>query len=107
MPKVSPDGGIYLNETSVPLPYQYLFLEEWPNDNYPQSPDPPFIAPFYSDAAFDQLDSAQITQLSYRLLDITDVSLPANQQVRAKNVNKQNGVEIDFLKYMHSLYIKH
>ena len=79
--QVSPDGAIYFNETTQPVPYQYSYLDQWPNNNYPLTSDPPFIAPFYSDADFDQLDPGDHAQLSFRILDISDTSKPANEQV--------------------------
>ena len=91
------------------MPFQYSYLVQWPNDQYPLTPDPPFIAPFYSDADFDFIDSNDDAQLSYRILDLEDTSKPANEQVNQCLFSCSSNCSCRYMcmcMYMHMYYMK-
>ena len=67
-----------MNETDDEPIHSYIYREAWPNTDYPNSPDPPFLAPFYAESGSDSSGSNQI---SYRILDLSDQSKPDNEQV--------------------------
>ena len=54
--------------------HTYFFKQNWPNDNYPETPDIPFIAPFYSEADFQPLLPNEPSRLSWRVLDPSQIN---------------------------------
>ena len=47
----------------------YFFRQSWPNDDYPNTPDAPFIAPFYSEADLQPFLPDEPSRISWRVLD--------------------------------------
>ena len=69
-----------MNETDQTPTYPYMYRSSWPNTEYPDGTDPPFIAPFYAESEL-RIGASDSSEISYRILDLSDQSKPANERV--------------------------
>ena len=78
---MTPSGTIVLNNTkNFETPPSYYSSRIWPNPDYPVggATDPPFIAPFLSQADPRTQQSYERSQISHRILNQSS-TVPSNQ----------------------------
>jgi hypothetical protein len=84
--QISPHGYVALDKKTVADLVPFFFLNNWPNPNYPSSKDPPFIAPFYSEADF-RVGRGDPAKMYYRILDVTQAPTDSQRKIQEGMLN--------------------